>query len=136
MNKKVYPSEILEILKSQQRCTRSYLAEAFGCSQVTISLKIRELRECGEKIYFDKDGFFLLDKIRDNEEHESIKLYGEWIIKTVAGVLKCGDSLKPLLQQSKEYLKLNMNAEERKELKKAVQKINGLLEYASLDDDY
>ena len=133
---KVSSSEILTgIPDKKDRVTVDELAKAFGCSSVTVRSRLRTLRECGEKIIFDTGGLFILQEIQNEADEELYKNYLKWLINAIRGVAICGNTAKPILLESKDYIKTKLTDDERKKVKTTLKVIVGLLDYIDFEKE-
>ena len=69
---KMTPQEVLEKVDEYESITKQELAELFKCCQSTISKRIRTLRRDNEKIFYDRQGLFIIDKVESEKDVERI----------------------------------------------------------------
>lgn len=133
---KVTPQEIKEMLEKEQY-TKSELADIFNVCKETISNKLRELRKDGEPIIHTSNGLLILTKenLSDEEISDSFRVFIEWIMKIMKGMMICAKPVKPLLPMLRRSLKDSMSPEERKHLTESCVKIKGLLDYIETEEE-
>lgn len=132
---KVTPNEILEHLKAVEGSTKEELAEIFDVCKQTIGKKLKALREDAEPVFFDDNGYFLLESIENDEDHRRMEKYFKWIIGAMAGVAKCGNPTKPLMIESKKWIKKHLGKDERKNLALYTMQVNRMIDYVNMEED-
>ena len=133
-HQKVTAQEVLDQLNNNEYITKHQLANIFECTPITISKRLRELRECGEKILHNLKGLFILDEIKTEEDYVAWKKWDKWLHGAINGIVKCGKPTKPLVLQSKKYLK-SLPKHERKLLTKSIVQTARLLDYIEMEEE-
>ena len=136
---KVTKQQVYGTLEEYESITKSELAEEFDVTPATIASRLRELREDGFGVFFDKAGLFVLESVKTNEDLERLKHYQYQIIKTVAGLALCGKPAKKLLLESSKEIRKLLSKDERNSLAEYTSSLTRLLDYTAIaeqmDDD-
>ena len=132
---KVTPFQVLGEVRRHHRITKAQLAETFDVCPETISSKARRLRKDGEPIIFDGDGYFIFDRIRNDQGLESIKQYMEWTVNTLSGVADCGRPIKSILMDSREYLSHKLSSTQRRSLGQFCGFIKGIVDHIEIQNE-
>jgi len=130
---KVTPTEVYDEIKSNGKITKDELAKIFNVCPDTISKKLRLLRKDGSPVLFDEEGLFILNKIKNKTEAEMYSKYLNWLIKTMYGISICGEPAKPLIIQSREYLKKAFTKDELKYLGNMAMSISKIAAYVEME---
>jgi hypothetical protein len=132
--KKVTAQEILDIL-GENTYTKSELAEMFNVCYATISSRLKELRNDSEPIFFDNEGIFLLNSIDDEEDKERMMKYFNWLLGAFKGISRCGNPTRPLMLESKKWIKKHLGKDERKQLALYTMQVNRMIDYVNMEED-
>jgi homoaconitase/3-isopropylmalate dehydratase large subunit len=135
MNKKVTANEVMEAIQDNGSLTISELMDIFSVSDSTIKSRLRELRESGESLFHDSNGLFIMDHISTAEEKESFDKYLKWMIGAFKGLARCGKPTKPLLLESKKYLREQLTKNERKMLSQYTGQINRIVDMIAFEEE-
>lgn len=133
---KVTAQEVKEMLEKEQY-TKSELADIFKVCGETIKNKLRQLRNDGEPIIHNENGFLLLTKegLTDEEISEAFRVWIEWLMSVVKGMMICAKPVRPLLPALRKELRDKMSLDERKHLAESCVKIKGLLDYVETEEE-
>ena len=88
-----------------------------------------------EHIFFDENGYFLLDDVVNEEDIERLKKYQNVIIGYLKGMAICGKPMRKLLKESRQALLKRFTKEERKELSIQALQINRMIEYIEMETE-
>ncbi len=105
---RVAKEDVLASLQKHRHCKRREVAAELGCSEVTISNKVRELIKDGEDIGFDSKGLFYLDvdTIKKAGSRDTARKYLDRITKSLWMWAKRGNSHKKIaLAVRKQFVK-------------------------------
>ena len=132
---KVTAQEILETIQDNGSVTCSELADIFDVCNATIRKRLSELREDGEGLFHNSSGLYIMNSIQSDENREAFEKYLKWLLGTFKGIAKCGKVTKPLLIESKLYMKEQLSKAERKMLTAYTAQVNRILTNIELEDD-
>lgn len=133
---KVTPQEIKEQLESDFY-SQSELADIYNVTVQTVKNKIRKLRQDGEPIIHTQNGMVLLtrENLTDEEISEAFRIWIDWLMNVVKGMMICAKPVRPLLPTLRRTLKDSMSPYERKELAQSCVTIKGLLDYVEVQQE-
>ena len=132
---KVTAQEILETIEDNGSITCSELASIFDVCNATIRKRLSELREDGEGLFHNTSGLYIMKSIVDDKDREAFEKYLKWLLGTFKGIAKCGKVTKPLLLESKLYMREQLTKQERKMLTNYTAQVNRILTNIELEDD-
>lgn len=132
---RITAQEVLEAIQNNNGITKDQLADFFEVSSDTIAKRVSELRDDSEKILHNSDGYFYLGQISTNEEAKEFEKYSKWIMGMLKGIAKCGKITKPLLLQSREYIKTQLTKQERKMLTNYTSQVSRIISAIDLEDE-
>ena len=132
---KVTGQEILEAIQENGTITKSELAHIFDVCNATIRKRLVELREDGEGLFHNTEGLYIMESITDDVDREAFEKYLKWLLGTFKGIAKCGKVTKPLLIESKTYMREQLTKQERKMLTNYTAQVNRILTNIELEDD-
>lgn len=132
---KVTAQEILEAIQSNGNITKAELANIFDVCNATIRSRLSELRDDGEGIFHNTEGLYIMKSIIDDDDREAFEKYLKWLLGTFKGLAKCGKVTKPLLLESKIYMKEQLTKQERKMLTNYTAQVNRILTNIELEDE-
>jgi hypothetical protein len=132
---KVQPEEIKNEIRKADRITIKELSNIFDICPGTVEKRLRDLRDCSEPVFFDKDGLFLIDAIENINDIHQIEKYRDWCISTLIGIMRCSAPIKPLAIEFKNKFKELTTPEERREMKRFFLKMEKMIEYFEIDDE-
>ena len=133
---KVTPQEIKDKLEEGQY-TQAELADIYDVTVQTVKNKLRKLRQDGEPIIHTSNGMCLLtrENLSDEEISEAFRIWIDWLMNVVKGMMICAKPVRPLLPTLRKELKESMSPSERKELAHSCVTIKGLLDYVEVQQE-
>jgi len=134
-SQKVTAQEILEKIQSEGIITCSELAKTFDVCTDTIKKRLGELRSDGEGLFHNSNGLYIMNSIVEDEDRESFEKYLKWLLGTFIGIAKCTKVTKPILLESKKYMREQLTRKERKRLVDCTAQVNRILINIELEDD-
>jgi len=132
---KVTAQEILETIQENGNITKAELAKIYDVCAATIGKRLNVLREDGEGLFHNSHGFYIMESIENKEEEEAFGKYLKWVWGAFKGLAKCGKVTKPLLLESKKYMREQLTKQERKMLTNYTAQVNRILTNIELEDD-
>lgn len=131
--KKVMAHEILEHLLSEENgVTKEELAETFGVCKLTITSRLRELRERGVKLVYGGFGIRVIGEVSDYETAELVNDNIKWFLNTAYAMASTSQNLRPLVHQMREYLP--KTREERALVKQMFMRMSRLIDFLDYED--
>ena len=73
--------------------------------------------------------------ITDDIDKEAFEKYLKWLLGTFKGIARCGKGTKPLLIESKTYMREQLTKQERKMLTNYTAQVNRILTNIELEDE-
>ena len=134
-HKKVTAQEILDEIGNNGSLTIGELANIFDVCRATVRSRVNELREDGEGIFHNKDGLFIMKAIVEKKDQDAFEKYLKWLLGAFKGIAKCGKVTKPLLLESKVYMREQLTKSERKVLTNYTAQVNRILSNIEFEDD-
>ena len=132
---KVTAQEILETIQDNGSITVAELIEIYKVCPATIRKRLQKLRDDGESIFHNENGLFIMESIDNEEDRIVFEKYLKWLLGAFKGLAKCGKVTKPLLIESKRYLKESLSAQERKQLTNYTAQVNRILSNIELEEE-
>jgi len=140
---KVTPEEVLDtLLGSAQKGaprTKRDLAQTYDVCNTTIASKIRTLREDGNAIIHDRDGYRLISKELLQEWDglaSTLESFINWSLKIVRSMYVSLDPTGPILPEMKRQLGDGMTQDERRLLGKQCVKVKALLDHMEAESEF
>jgi len=132
---KVTAQEILEAIQENGIITIKELANIFNVAGDTIRKRIKELRADGESLLHNENGLYIMESMVNAEDRLAFEKYLNWLLKSFSGIARCGKVSKPLLLESKKYMKEQLTKQERKMLTNYTAQVNRILSNLELEDE-
>jgi len=135
MNKKVTAQEIIEAIQEKENITKKELAEIFSVCVGTVEKRLKELRADGEGLFHNENGLYFMDSIVSKEDQAEFEKYLKWLLGAFKGLATCGKVTKPLLLESKKYLREQLTRKERQALTNYTAQVNRILSNIMLEQE-
>ena len=131
---KVYPNDVLEVIKHDGPIKKREVARILKCGVSTISKRVRQLLEDREHILFSRNGYEHVGTV-DEDNAPLVRQNERWLIGTMKRLAVHGHDMKPLLIQARKVLTSDMTKDERKILKSHLLMIGRLIEAVEVDEE-
>ena len=116
---KIFPHEVLEILKEKHHVKRKDIAEILECSTATVSKKINKLVKGGENIGYNNSGVFILNKtdIKDDTNRDLARKWLDHVINVLQMWAHRGNNHKAIALEVRKRFPKELNNKELTEFK-------------------
>lgn len=119
---KITALEVLEKLMETEQITAGKLSEELNCHPATVRSRVKELREDGEAIVFNREGYMHVTKEDIETDRKAAQTTADtlnWTVGVFNGLFPIGQPVKKLLPAVKRALKNDLEPAARKSLAKS-----------------